>query len=71
MDRRLERYIPIRQFSADAYYNIVNDKIIAVPTMFVWKMSNIGKVETIGTDLTLAAELCPWDRWSIFGFRKL
>lgn len=53
-------------FSADAYYNIVNDKIIAVPTMFVWKMSNIGKVETIGTDLTLAAELCPWERWSIF-----
>lgn len=43
--------------SADAYYNRVNDKIIAVPTMFVWKMSNVGKVETMGVDISLNSEI--------------
>lgn len=43
--------------SADAYYNMVDDKIVAVPTMFVWKMMNVGKVETIGTDVNLSAEI--------------
>lgn len=52
--------------SVDAYYNRVDDKIVAVPTMFVWKMSNIGKVETIGTDLTVSAEIRPWEHWNIF-----
>ena len=42
--------------STDAYYNIVNDKIVAIPTMFVWKMMNVGKVETIGTDVNISAE---------------
>lgn len=43
--------------SADAYYNRVDDKIIAVPTMFVWKMSNVGKVETMGVDVSLNSEI--------------
>lgn len=43
--------------SVDAYYNRVKDKIIAVPTMFVWKMSNAGKVETIGVDVNLGSEI--------------
>ncbi len=42
--------------SVDAYYNRVDDKIIAVPTMFVWKMSNVGKVETIGVDVSAGCE---------------
>ena len=42
--------------SADAYYNKVNDKIVAVPSMFVWRMMNVGKVETVGVDLNLSAE---------------
>ena len=42
--------------STDAYYNVVNDKIVAVPTMFVWKMMNVGKTETIGTDVNISAE---------------
>ena len=42
--------------SADAYYNKVADKIVAVPTMFVWRMMNVGKVETIGVDVNLSAE---------------
>ena len=43
-------------FSVDAYYNKVKDKIVAVPTMFIWKMTNLGEVETVGVDLNLAAE---------------
>ncbi len=40
--------------SADAYYNIVNDKIIAIPNknIFVWSMLNYGKVNILGTDLS-------------------
>lgn len=39
--------------SGDVYYNIVKDKIVAIPTMFVWKMANADKVETIGADINL------------------
>lgn len=45
------------KISADAYYNRVKDKIVAVPAMFVWKMSNVGKVETIGVDVCAATEM--------------
>lgn len=41
--------------SVDAYYNKVRDKIVAVPTMFVWKMSNVGEVETVGVDVNVAS----------------
>ena len=43
------------KFSADAYYNIVNDKIIAVPSgrgQYRWMMLNIGKVKIRGIDVT-------------------
>lgn len=42
--------------SADVYYNKVQDKIVAVPTMFIWKMMNVGEVETIGLDVNLSAD---------------
>lgn len=43
--------------SADVYYNRVKDKIVAIPTMFVWQMSNVGKVETIGADINIGGEV--------------
>lgn len=43
--------------SVDAYYNKVNDKIVAIPTMFIWKMMNFGKVEIKGVDINLATEI--------------
>lgn len=49
--------------TADAYYGKVKDKIVAVPTMFVWKMSNVGEVETVGLDVNLAADLRWAERW--------
>lgn len=43
------------RLSADAYYNIVDDKIIAVPKgvgQYRWMMMNIGKVKIRGIDFT-------------------
>jgi outer membrane cobalamin receptor len=40
--------------TADAYYNKVKDKIVAMPTMFIWKMMNMGEVEIRGVDVNLA-----------------
>ncbi len=42
---------------ADGYYNKVKDKIVAIPTLFVWKMLNLGKVDILGTDLNIGASL--------------
>jgi outer membrane cobalamin receptor len=43
----------------DLYYNQVSDKIVAIPTqnLFVWSMVNFGKVDIIGADITLSANL--------------
>lgn len=37
------------------YYNIVRDKIVAIPTMsqFRWSMKNIGKVDILGSEETI------------------
>ncbi|MDR2498126.1 MAG: TonB-dependent receptor [Tannerellaceae bacterium] len=52
-------YGPIRLLSAsaDAYYNKVSDKIVAFPTLYVWKMINMGEVEMRGLDLSLLLSL--------------
>ena len=42
---------------ADGYYNKVKDKIVAIPTLFVWKTMNLGKVDILGTDVNLGAVL--------------
>jgi Outer membrane cobalamin receptor protein len=38
----------------DGYYNEVTDKIVAVPTTYVWKMYNYGKVRIYGMDVNLS-----------------
>ncbi|EOR94954.1 TonB-dependent receptor [Arcticibacter svalbardensis MN12-7] len=45
--------------TADAYYNHVKDKIIAIPNkdLFTWTMLNLGKVEIKGLDLGIKTEL--------------
>ncbi len=46
--------------SADAYYNEVKDKIIAVPKgtgQYRWMMMNIGKVRILGVDFTAQLDL--------------
>ena len=50
-----ESWFNALHLSADAYYNIVDDKIIAVPKgtgQYRWMMMNIGKVKIRGIDLT-------------------
>lgn len=54
-------------FSADGYYNAVRDKITAVPTLWVWHMRNLGRVNMAGIDLAAryqSAPLTPWLRLS-------
>ncbi len=48
------------KFTADAYYNTVTDKIIAVPSgrgQYRWMMMNIGKVRIKGIDVTARATM--------------
>jgi outer membrane receptor protein involved in Fe transport len=39
--------------SVDAYCHYVRDKIVAIPTLFVWKMYNLGRALSAGADLSL------------------
>lgn len=43
--------------TADGYYNDVEDKIVAFPSTYIWKMANFGKVHIYGMDITAAAEV--------------
>ena len=43
--------------TVDGYYNEVDDKIIAFPSTYVWKMQNYGKVHITGIDVTLATAI--------------
>ncbi len=42
--------------SADVYYNNVRDKIVALPTMYIWRMMNFGKADIWGVDASAAIE---------------
>lgn len=39
------------EIDLDIYHNDVKDKIIATPTMFIWRMRNLGQVSMTGADL--------------------
>ncbi|MDR1644892.1 MAG: TonB-dependent receptor [Tannerellaceae bacterium] len=43
--------------TADTYYNKVTNKIVAMPTMFIWSMMNLGEVAIRGLDVNLSARL--------------
>jgi len=40
--------------SADFFANRVENKIVAIPTLYVWKMANYGEVEILGADVSIA-----------------
>lgn len=50
-------FLNFLSLSADGYYNRVRDKIVAMPTMFIWKMMNMGEVSIGGIDANLSAEI--------------
>ena len=39
-------------FTADVFRNIVRDKIVAIPTTYVWKMANYGKAHIAGAEFS-------------------
>jgi len=49
--------LPYLSLSADGYYNKIEDKIVALPTLYIWKMMNMGEVEIKGVDVNVSAEL--------------
>ena len=51
------RTIRYLSFSADGYYNRVEDKIVALPTLYIWRMMNMGEVGIKGLDVNLSAEM--------------
>lgn len=53
--------------SVDGYYNRVSDKIVAIPTMFIWKMMNLGEVSIGGLDVNLSADVPLWKKISLNG----
>lgn len=57
-DRLLQKI----SFTADAYFNTVKDKIIALPTqnLFQWSVQNIGKVNIKGIDVTAHTKTKNW-----------
>lgn len=48
--------------TADGYWNTVRDRIVAVPSMFIWSMRNVGKVLMLGSDfsITYRGRACEW-----------
>lgn len=47
-------------FTADGYLNFVTNKIVAMPyNMFVWTMTNLGKVRILGLDISANFEIFP------------
>ena len=52
------RWLRRLEFQADAYYNEVENKIVAMPTsnFFRWTMVNLGKVEIRGLDLAVQTD---------------
>lgn len=53
-------------FTADGYLSNVKDKIVAVPyNMFVWTVTNLGKVRGRGADITLSADFIPAEHHSV------
>ena len=52
------RTVEMWEFQVDTYYNLVEDKIVAMPmNMFYWNMVNVGKVRIAGTEVKTAAKL--------------
>jgi outer membrane cobalamin receptor len=48
------RYLSL---SVDGYRNRVEDKIVAFPTLYIWRMMNMGDVKISGADMNVSAEI--------------
>lgn len=50
-----EDIIDYASISVDGYSNLIKDKIVTIPTMFIWRTMNIGKVTMSGVDINTNA----------------
>lgn len=66
-DKSLESF-RLKSFaiSADYYFNKVDDKIVAMPKMFIWSIVNMGYVEIKGIDFVTNLEVATSKRTSLF-----
>lgn len=55
------------EVQADAYYNNVENKIVAVPAsnFFRWTMLNLGLVKILGTDVAVRTDFCWGQDWNL------
>ena len=54
------------ELKGDGYYNIVSNKIVAVPyNLFLWTMTNLGKVEALGADCSMNIDFALGTQWSL------
>lgn len=53
--RVVDDYLEYASLSVDGFYNSVKDKIVAVPTLFIWRMRNVGKVQIAGADVNFSS----------------
>ncbi len=53
-DKFMPSLLDFLSFSVDGYYNRISDKIVAMPTMFIWSMINLGEVQMFGTDVNIS-----------------
>ncbi len=51
------RVVNYASVAVDGYYNKVKDKIVALPTMYVWRMMNFGKADIAGVDVTAQVDV--------------
>ncbi len=51
------RFVKYMSMTLDGYYNSVTDKIVAFPTLYVWKMANYGKVRMYGLNATMVSDI--------------
>ncbi len=61
-DFRHSNYIA---FTVDGYYGRIDDKIVAVPRMFLWQMKNIDKVLLYGIDATTTMGIALAKQWDV------
>lgn len=52
-------------FTVDGYYGRIDDKIVAVPRMFLWQMKNIDKVLLYGIDATTTMGIALAKQWDV------
>lgn len=64
--KRLESWFSEIEITADTYINLLKNKIVAVPyNLFVWTMTNMGKVRIIGADVSLNTTFSPSSHHSL------